>query len=234
MGKFFHIGYPLLYFIYNALEMCFPKFTGMYSVHSAAPLLKSNFEELWACEGEYFESLAGNRFRSDSDVNQYLFREWGKLKGRFYPSNVTRHVMYSEISDDNGRVISFINGFVTASLTVGIGAMGIMGSINDGIYGDYAILAAKATIDFVIILVMASSMGKGCAFSSITVLVTQGSITALAAAFGGMLTDAMLTNISMTGGILIFCIGINLVWENTIKVANLLPALVVTCIIALI
>jgi uncharacterized membrane protein YqgA involved in biofilm formation len=128
----------------------------------------------------------------------------------------------------------FINGFVTASLTVGIGAMGIMGSINDGIYGDYAILAAKATIDFVIILVMASSMGKGCAFSSITVLVTQGSITALAAAFGGMLTDAMLTNIAMTGGILIFCIGINLVWENTIKVANLLPALVVTCIIALI
>ena len=104
----------------------------------------------------------------------------------------------------------FINGFVTASLTVGIGAMGIMGSINDGIYGDYAILAAKATIDFVIILVMASSMGKGCAFSSITVLVTQGSITALAAAFGGMLTDAMLTNIAMTGGILIFCIGINL------------------------
>ena len=108
MGKFFHIGYPLLYFIYNALEMCFPKFTGMYSVHSAAPLLKSNFEELWACEGEYFESLAGNRFRSDSDVNQYLFREWGKLKGRFYPSNVTRHVMYSEISDDNGRVIRLI------------------------------------------------------------------------------------------------------------------------------
>jgi uncharacterized membrane protein YqgA involved in biofilm formation len=49
-----------------------------------------------------------------------------------------------------------------------------------------------------------------------------------------MLTDAMLTNIAMTGGILIFCIGINLVWENTIKVANLLPALVVTCIIALI
>lgn len=128
----------------------------------------------------------------------------------------------------------FINGFVTASLTVGIGAMGIMGSINDGIYGDYSILAAKAMIDFVIILVMASSMGKGTAFSSLTVILTQGSITALAAAFGGMLSEPILNNISMTGGILIFCIGLNLIWENTIKVANLLPALVITSLIALI
>ncbi len=128
----------------------------------------------------------------------------------------------------------FINGFVTASLTVGIGAMGIMGSINDGIYGDYSILAAKAAIDFVIILVMASSMGKGCAFSSLTVIATQGTITALAVFLGGMLTDTMLTNIAMTGGILIFCIGLNLIWENTVKVANLLPALIITIIIALI
>ena len=134
-------------------------------------------------------------------------------------------------SDGDNR---FINGFVTASLTVGIGAMGIMGAINDGIYGDYSILAAKATIDFVIILVMASSMGKGCAFSSLTVIVTQGSITVLAALFGGMLTDAMLINIAMTGGILVFCVGLNLIWENTIKVANLLPALIVTIVIAMI
>lgn len=128
----------------------------------------------------------------------------------------------------------FIDGFVSASLIVGIGAMGIMGAISDGIYGDYSILAAKATIDFVIILVMAASMGKGCAFSSLTVIATQGSITALAAAFGGLLTDPMLDNIAMTGNILIFCIGANLVKENTIKVANLLPALIITVLIALI
>ena len=108
LGKFFHIGYPLFNFVYNALEVCFPKFSGLYSVHSAAPLLKSNFEELWAEEGEYLESLAGNRFRSDSDVNQYLFREWGKLKGRFVPSNVTRHVMYTEISENNDKTVELI------------------------------------------------------------------------------------------------------------------------------
>ena len=81
---------------------------------------------------------------------------------------------------------------------------------------------------------MAASMGKGCAFSSLTVILTQGSITALAAAFGSMMPEVMLDCISMTGGILIFCIGVNLIWENTIKVANLLPALIITSIIAVI
>jgi uncharacterized membrane protein YqgA involved in biofilm formation len=128
----------------------------------------------------------------------------------------------------------FIDGFVTASLTCGIGAMGIMGSIQDGVYGDYSILAAKATIDFVLLIVMTSSMGKGCIFSSLTVGVLQGSMTALAAVLSGFMTDTMLNAISMTGGILIFCIGFNLMWPKMIKVANLLPALVITVIIALI
>ena len=134
-------------------------------------------------------------------------------------------------SDGDNR---FIDGFVTASLTCGIGAMGIMGSIQDGVYGDYSILAAKATIDFVLLLVMTSSMGKGCIFSALTVGVLQGVMTALAAVLAGFMNDAMLNAISMTGGILIFCIGFNLMWPDKIKVANLLPALVITVLIALI
>ena len=126
----------------------------------------------------------------------------------------------------------FINGFVTASLTCGIGAMGIMGSIQDGVYGDYSILAAKATIDFVLLIVMTAAMGKGCAFSALTVLVLQGTMTALAAVLSDFMTEPMLDAISMTGGILIFCIGFNLMWPKMIKVANLLPALVITVIIA--
>lgn len=133
-------------------------------------------------------------------------------------------------SDGDNR---FIDGFITASLTCGIGAMGIMGSIQDGVYGDYSILAAKAAIDFVLLIVMASSMGKGCIFSALTVAVLQGSMTALAAVLAGFMTDTMLSAISMTGGILIFCIGFNLVWPKMIKVANMLPALVITVIIAL-
>ena len=133
-------------------------------------------------------------------------------------------------SDGDSR---FIDGFVTASLTCGIGAMGIMGSIQDGIYGDYSILAAKATIDFVLLIVMTSSMGKGCIFSTLTVGVLQGLMTALSAVLAGLMTDSVLNALSMTGGILIFCIGFNLMWPKMIKVANLLPALIITIIIAL-
>lgn len=121
----------------------------------------------------------------------------------------------------------FTNGFVSASLTVCIGAMAIMGSIQDGMYGDYSILLAKAILDFIIVLIMASSMGKGCIFSFIPVVVLQGSITLLAASVSACMTDTILHNISLVGNILIFCVGINLVWPNTIKVANLLPALVI-------
>lgn len=127
----------------------------------------------------------------------------------------------------------FIDGFVTSSLTVGIGAMGLMGAINDALFGDIGILAAKAAIDFVIILAMAASMGKGCAFSAITVLAVQGSMTLLAALAGNMFTQAMLDSLSMTGGVLIVCVGVNLVWEKTIRVANLLPAVVVAVLIAI-
>ena len=121
----------------------------------------------------------------------------------------------------------FVNGFVSASLTVSIGAMAVIGSIQDGIYGDHSTLVAKAILDFIIVLIMASSMGKGCVFSFLPVAVLQGSMTALAVVLSGFMTDAVLDNISLVGNILIFCVGIDLVWPKTIKVANLLPALLV-------
>ena len=121
---------------------------------------------------------------------------------------------------------SFTAGFVSASLTVSIGAMAIIGAIQDGIYADHTTLAAKAVLDFFIILIMASSMGRGCIFSFIPVGLLQGCITVLAACLAGFMTDPVLANISLVGNILIFCVGVNLVWERTIKVANLLPSLV--------
>ena len=120
----------------------------------------------------------------------------------------------------------FTNGFVSASLTVSIGAMAIIGSIQDGIYGDYSTLLAKAVLDFIIVMIMASSMGKGCVFSFIPVAVLQGSMTILAVALSGFMTTAVLDNLSLVGNILIFCVGVNLIWPKTIKVANLLPSLV--------
>lgn len=105
-----------------------------------------------------------------------------------------------------------------------------MGSIQDGIYGDYSTLTAKAILDFIIVLIMASSLGKGCIFSFIPVAVLQGTMTVLAAGLSSFMTDAVLNNISLVGNILIFCVGINLVWPSTIKVANLLPSLLIAVI----
>lgn len=120
----------------------------------------------------------------------------------------------------------FVDAFVTASLTVCIGAMAIVGSIQDGIRGNYSILTAKAVLDFILVMVMTCSMGKGCLFSAIPVAVFQGSITALAGLVAPLMTDAALNNLSFIGSILIFCVGVNLIWGKNIRVANLLPAVV--------
>ena len=137
-----------------------------------------------------------------------------------------------KIKTGNARDKGFVNAFVTASLTVCIGAMAIVGSIQDGIAGDYSILATKAVLDLIIIMVMSCSMGKGAVFSAIPVAVFQGSITALAGLVRPVMTDAALANLSLVGNVLIFCVGINLVWGKKVKVANLLPAIVVAVIAA--
>ena len=137
-----------------------------------------------------------------------------------------RFGQWLKIKTGNARDTRFVDAFVTASLTVCIGAMAIVGSIQDGIKGDYSILAAKAVLDFIIIMVMTCSMGKGCIFSAIPVAIFQGSITALAGLIKPLMTDAALSNLSMIGSILIFCVGVNLVWGKKIQVASMLPAVV--------
>jgi len=107
-GHFFHVGYPALYFFYNLLEMLFPQWTGLYTVHGPSPFLKSTFERLWELEGDHFRELERNRFRADTDVNQYLFREWQKLSGNFCPGNVQRSFRYFEIADSNEKALKAI------------------------------------------------------------------------------------------------------------------------------
>ena len=127
---------------------------------------------------------------------------------------------------------SFVDGFVTASLTVCIGAMAIVGSIQDGLSGDWSTLALKGVMDAIIVCAMAASMGKGCVFSALPVAVFQGSITALATLLQPLMTEAALANLSLVGSVLIFCVGVNLIWPRTFKVANMLPAVVVAVALA--
>ncbi len=120
---------------------------------------------------------------------------------------------------------NFTSAFVSASLTVCIGAMAIIGALQDGINGDYSVLLAKAILDLIIIMIMTSSMGKGCIFSFIPVGIFQGLVTCFAIFISSFMTNAILNSISLVGNILIFCVGLNLLWPSTIRVANLLPSL---------
>lgn len=158
-----------------------------------------------------------------------LLGEWLNLEDKFERFGA----WLKEKSGSSGDK-TFVEGFVTASLTVCIGAMAIVGSIQDGIFGDYSILATKAVLDLIIILVMTCAMGKGCAFSAIPVFCLQGGMTLLARLIKPLMTDAALANISLIGSILIFCVGLNLVWGRKIRVANLLPAIVIAVVFAFI
>lgn len=139
---------------------------------------------------------------------------------------VERFGEWLKIKTGNAKDKDFVNGFVTASLTVCIGAMAVVGSIKDGIEGDISILTTKAILDLIIVMVMTCSLGKGCIFSAIPVTVFQGTITALARLIKPLMTEAASANLSLIGSVLIFCVGVNLVWGKKIKVANLLPSLV--------
>ena len=143
-----------------------------------------------------------------------------------------RFGQWLKVRTGNAREQRFVEGFVTASLTVCVGAMAIVGAIEDGMFGDWSILATKAVLDLIIVLVMTCSLGKGCLFSAIPVALLQGLVTALARFIRPVMTDAALANLSTVGSILIFCVGLNLVWGKKIRVANLLPAVVFAVIFA--
>ncbi len=132
----------------------------------------------------------------------------------------------------NSKDAGFVNAFVTASLTVSIGAMAIMGAIQDGLLNDYSTLAVKSVLDFIIIAVMTSSMGRGCAFSAIPVFVFEGCITLLARLVSPVMTATAIAYLSLIGSILIFCIGLNLVWGKKVNVANMLPAVLLAILAA--
>ena len=104
---------------------------------------------------------------------------------------------------------AFVDAFVTTSLTVCIGAMAVVGAI----------------LDLIIVFIMTASMGKGCILSAIPVGIFQGLVTLLARLIEPFMTEAALSNLSFVGSVLLFCVGVNLVWGKKVKVANLLPAI---------
>ncbi|MBP8641110.1 MAG: DUF554 domain-containing protein [Oscillospiraceae bacterium] len=120
---------------------------------------------------------------------------------------------------------TFVDGFVTASMLFCVGAMAIVGSLEDGLNGNYSILFAKSVLDGISSVLLAASLGFGVAVSALPLLIYQGGITVLAQVLRPFLTDELIGQMSCIGSILIFAIGINMIFGKKIKVGNLLPAI---------
>jgi uncharacterized membrane protein YqgA involved in biofilm formation len=125
----------------------------------------------------------------------------------------------------------FVEGFVNASLIACVGAMAIVGAMQDGLSGNSSMLIAKSLLDFALVAILASSYGVGAVFSAIPIFVYQGAITVIAALFGTVISDVLIEELSFVGSALIFCVGVNLVREKTFRVANMLPALLIPIIL---
>ncbi|PYG85870.1 hypothetical protein LY28_03022 [Ruminiclostridium sufflavum DSM 19573] len=125
---------------------------------------------------------------------------------------------------------SFSEGFVSASLLFCVGAMAVVGALEDGLTGSTSTLFAKSILDGVTAVIFGATLGIGVAFSSVSILVYQGCITIMAGFVKPWLTDTVVSQMSLIGGILIFAIGLNLLEIKKIKIGNLLPAVFIPII----
>lgn len=137
------------------------------------------------------------------------------------------------IRDDAPGSATFAEGFVSATLLFCIGAMAIVGSLNDGMLHDPSMLFTKAILDGITSIILAASLGIGVGFSAISILIYQGLLTVLASLLSGFLTDELIRNMSFVGNVVIFCIGLNFLFPKKIKTGNMAPALFMPILLGL-
>lgn len=121
----------------------------------------------------------------------------------------------------------FVDGFVTASLIFCIGAMAICGPIDEALTRDATTLYIKSILDGIMVIALASVYGVGAIFSALAVGVYQGLFTVFGVFIADFMSDALIANLSGVGSVLIFAVGVNLLWPKKIRVGNFLPALLV-------
>ena len=132
---------------------------------------------------------------------------------------------------DGSAAAAIAAGFVNASILFCSGAMAILGSIQDGLSADHTTLFAKATLDGLISLILSANLGIGVILSALSVGIYQGSITLLAGVVGPLVTEAMLAEITASGGIMIMAIGCNMLQISSIRIGNLLPGMLFAAVI---
>lgn len=169
-------------------------------------------------------------------TNNELIVIFSMVAGGFIGETLDIDRMMESLGEKLKKLVSgdgdFVRGFVVSSLVYCVGAMSIMGSLESGLNGDHSILFAKSLIDGVSAIIFASTMGWGVVFSGFSVLLYQGSITLLAGAVKVFMTDAVLAEMTATGGLLIIAVSSNLLGIKQFKVANLIPAIFVAVLLA--
>ena len=160
-----------------------------------------------------------------------LLGEWGRIEDGLHNLGalLERRFARDDSADGSAR---FIRGFLTASLLFCVGPMTILGSIQDGLTGDYNLLAVKSVLDGFAALAFASTLGMGVLFSIIVILVFQGGISLLAVQLSAIVTDPILAEMTATGGVILFALALSSLLEiKKIRVGNFLPALFVAPLI---
>lgn len=177
-------------------------------------------------------TVSGSALSTTGEMMLVISMCLGGLIGEIFSieDNIERFGQWLKIKSHSERDPRFIDGFTSASFTICIGAMAIIGPINDALYHDYTILTTKGILDMIIVMALASSLGRGAVFSVIPMALWQGLMTVLAGIIGPLMTDAALSCLSLVGNVLIFGVGINLAFGKRIKVANYLPALIIAVI----
>lgn len=184
---------------------------------------------------KYMLEIADGALATSGEMMLVISMCLGALIGEVL--NIEHHIErfgeWLRLRSHSERDPRFIEGFTSASFTLCIGAMAIIGPMNDALYHDYTLLVTKGILDAIIVMALTSSLGKGAVFSVIPLVLWQGLMTLLAALIGPLMTEAELANLSLVGSVLIFCVGINLVFGKKVKVANFLPALVIAVVWAM-
>ena len=159
-----------------------------------------------------------------------LLGEWMRIEDGLHNLGKFLEQRFSKEGDDGSN--KFVRGFLTASLLFCVGPMTILGSIQDGLTGDYQLLAVKAVLDGFAAMAFASTLGAGVLFSTIVILVFQGGISLFAAQLSAIVTPLMMNELSATGGVILLGLAISSLLEiKKIRVGNMLPALAVAPVI---
>ncbi len=134
---------------------------------------------------------------------------------------------------EEGAAKRIAEGFISATLLFCIGAMAVVGSIQDGLAGDHTTLFAKATLDGIISVILSANLGIGVMFSSVSVGLYQGAITALAGFLEPYVAGGVLTEITAAGGVMIMAIGTNMLNITKIRISNMLPGIITAALIGI-